>query len=535
LPETEPVVAQLDQMTRFVQGLTVRQRVLLAVGTVLVGATLAVFVWLVGKPKYATLYSGLRPSDAQAMGSRLAAKNIPYELSPDASTISVPSDKLDSSRLETAAQGLPKNARLGFELFDTPNWAGSDFSEQVNYQRALEGELERTLLTLSEVEAVRVHLVMPKDSLFTEQEKPGKAAVIVKVKGGRLSEQAQAAIPQLVASAVDKLRPENVTVVDADSSAPLLHPRGVGAVAMDFDQELAKTLIQTLTPVVGEEHVRASVHVEYDLSSSEDTQEIYDPKAAVATSQQKSEEIMGGASPAGIPGTASNIPGAANPAAGATTQDNQSSRSESATYAVSKSVRHTVQPAGRIRRITAAVLVDDAVVSSTDKKASTRQKRTPEELQEIEKLARAAIGVDPTRGDILAVENLSFQELPLDKPEAPSRLERSRKLLHDWSGALRYIGIGLLFAIVYMLILRPVKKQAIEAFRQLPARVVQLSRPLIEDAEPAVASDPKQAALQQGTKRAATLKKQLMEKVKTEPEAASRLVQSWMRQGEAAE
>ena len=116
-----------------------------------------------------TLYSGLRPADAQSLASRLAAKNIPYEISPDGASVLVPSDKLDAARLETAAQGLPRNARLGFELFDTPNWAGSDFSEKVNYQRALEGELERTLQTLSEVDAVRVHLVLPRESLFTDR------------------------------------------------------------------------------------------------------------------------------------------------------------------------------------------------------------------------------------------------------------------------------------------------------------------------------------------------------------------------------
>src|SRR5882757_6670995 len=134
------------------------------------------------------------------------------------------------TRLGTAAQGLPKNARMGFELFDTPNWAGSDFTEKVNYQRALEGELERTLQTLSEVQAVRVHLVLPKESLYTEQESPAKAAVILKTRGGRLSDQAQLAIPQLIASAVEGLHPENVTVVDADTNTPLLRPAGMGVI-----------------------------------------------------------------------------------------------------------------------------------------------------------------------------------------------------------------------------------------------------------------------------------------------------------------
>src|SRR5208337_3311877 len=225
------------------------------------------------------------------LGARLGAKNIPYELSPDGASLLVPADQLDASRLETAAQGLPRNARLGFELFDTPNWAGSHFSEKVNYQRALEGELERTLQTLSEVEAVRVHLVLPRESLFSEQERESKAAVIVKTRGGTLSKDAQQAIPQLVASAVDGLRPENVTVVDADTATPFLARRGPsGRAAFDSDEELAAAAVHAIEPVVGAEHVRASVHVDYDLSTSEDTSETFDPKATTPLSQQKSEE-----------------------------------------------------------------------------------------------------------------------------------------------------------------------------------------------------------------------------------------------------
>src|SRR5579863_6386199 len=306
----------LQRLGQFFQGLTVNQRLLMAGGAALVGGTLWIFVTLLGQPKYVTLYSGLRPEEAQTLGSRLAAKNIPHQISPDGGSLLVPEDKLDAARLETAAAGLPRSARMGFELFDTPNWAGSDFTEKVNYQRALEGELERTLGTLSEVEGVRVHLVLPQESLFSEQEHAAKAAVILKTRSGRLSEQAQQAIPQLVASAVDRLRPENVTVVDADSNLPLLHGHdGAGGRAFATDEELAKTLVHTLEPVVGAEHVRASVHVEYDLGTSEDTQETYDPKTPTALTQEHTEESSTGGAPAGVPGTASNIPAATAPAA----------------------------------------------------------------------------------------------------------------------------------------------------------------------------------------------------------------------------
>jgi flagellar M-ring protein FliF len=523
-----------DQIARFLGGLSAWQRFLLISGAILVAATLAVFVWLIGKPKYATLYSGLRPADIQTMAARLGAKGIPYETSPDGSSILVPADNLDASRLETAAQGLPRNARLGFELFDTPNWAGSDFSEKVNYQRALEGELERTLQTLSEIEAVRVHLVMPRDSLFTDQEQPGKAAVIVKTRAGHLSEQAQAAIPQLVASAVDKLRPENVTVVDADTNTPLLKLRGPGSQgAVEFDDVLAKRVVQTLEPVVGVDRVRASVHVEYDLSSSENTEETYDPKATAALTLQRSEETMGGALPGGVPGTASNVPGATSTAVTvAATQDRQSSRSESSTYAVSKSVRRTIQPAGRLKRIAAAVLVDD-IVETTEKdgkKSSSRRKRTVEEMKELERLAGASIGLDPARGDILALQNLSFQETPVEKPTPPTVVERSRQVVQDWSGLLRYVGVFALFLVVYFLLLRPVKKEALAAFRSLPAR---LARPAQELSTGSALEGGNLPEGVEPSRRANLLKQKLTEKVKADPAAASRLVQNWIRQTNA--
>jgi len=521
----------VERLKQFFQGLTLNQRLLLAGGTVLVAGVLWVFVVLLGQPKFVTLYSGLRPEEAQNLASRLAAKNIPHQVSPDGSSLLVADDKLDAARLETAAAGLPRSARLGFELFDTPNWAGSDFTEKVNYQRALEGELERTLATLSEVEAVRVHLVLPQESLFTEQQHDAKAAVILKTRSGRLSEQAQLAIPQLVASAVDRLKPENVTVVDADSNTPLLHDRdGAGGRAMGLDDELAKTVVHTLEPVVGADHVRASVHVEYELGSSENTQETYDPKATATLTQEHSEESSTGAAPVGVPGTASNVP-SGNPApAVAAGAEQSTSRSDATTFAVSKNVRHDVEPPGRVHRIAAAVLVDDVVESSEQggKRLTTRRKRTPEELDQIKQLASAALGIDSQRGDLLAVENLSFQQTPVEPLPPPAKIDHWRRMIEPWSWALRYVGLAALFLVVYFLILRPVKRQAVAAFKQLPgsARLVpQAAGAALDGALPGL-----EAGVHEGGKRASELKRLLAEKVKAEPESASRLVEGWVHQ-----
>jgi flagellar M-ring protein FliF len=522
----------LQRLGQFFQGLTLNQRLWLAGGAVLVAGTLWIFVVLIGQPKYATLYSGLRPEEAQNLASRLAAKTIAHQISPDGGSIQVPEDKLDAARLETAAAGLPRSARMGFELFDTPNWAGSDFTEKVNYQRALEAELERTLATLSEVEAVRVHLVMPEESLYSGEQHEAKAAVILKTRGGQISEQAQQAIPQLVASAVDRLRPENVTVVDADSNTPLLHRDGTNDHAYGLDEELGKTVVHTLEPVVGAGHVRASVHVEYELGTSEETQETYDPKAAATLTQEHSEESSTGAAPGGAPGTASNVPSATPPPIQAAASDQSSSRSDATTYAVSKSLHHTVEPAGRVRRIAAAVLVDDAVefTEQAGKRTTTRRKRTSEEMKQIEQLAQAALGIDAQRGDVLAVENLSFQETPSELPASPSRSEHVRRLLEPWTWALRYVGLAALFMVIYWLVLRPVTRQALTAFRELPGRVVNRLAPQTS-VSGAVLVEGEGGVVEEG-ERTAQLKRLLSEKVKAEPEAASRLVQSWVREGE---
>ncbi|HEV2398291.1 MAG TPA: flagellar basal-body MS-ring/collar protein FliF [Candidatus Sulfotelmatobacter sp.] len=517
-----------ERLKQFLSALTFKQRVLLGGGAVLVAAVLWVFVALLGQPKFVTLYSGLRSEEAQNLASRLAAKNIPHQISPDGGTLLVPEDKVDASRLETAIAGLPRSARLGFELFDTPNWAGSDFTEKVNYQRALEGELERTLATMSEVESVRVHLVIPQESLFTEQQHDAKAAVILKTRTGHLSEDAQQAIPQLVASAVDRLRPENVTVVDADSNTPLLQNKNAaGSHAYTLDEELAKTLVHTLEPVVGADHVRASVHVEYELGTSEDTQETYDPKATATLTQEHSEENSTGAAPVGVPGTASNVPSSTPTKTPAATAEQSNSRSDATTYAVSKSLHHSVEPPGRIRRIAAAVLVDDAVDATQQggKSTITRRKRTPEEMKEIEELAEAAIGVNPQRGDVLAVQNMSFQQGPAEIVSPPAKIEHWRTLAQPWTWAFRYLGLAGLFLVVYWLVLRPVKKQAISAFKELPGKVAAKLNPqaAIEGADQA-------AGQLQGEKRATQLKRMLTERVKAEPETASRLIQGWVGQ-----
>ena len=197
----------LQQISAFLSSLTLKQRLLLGGSAILVGGVVWLFVCLLGGGDYKPLYSGMAPADAQSLGQRLGAQNIAYQISSDGTTVLVRADQIDKARLEAASQGPLASGRMGFELFDKPNWSGSDFSEKVNYQRALEAELERTIQTMSGVEGVRVHLVLPRESLFSDRERPAKAAVVLKLRGTRLTDAISAPIANLVSSAWDDLSP----------------------------------------------------------------------------------------------------------------------------------------------------------------------------------------------------------------------------------------------------------------------------------------------------------------------------------------
>ena len=521
LPEVQ------KQVTDFVTGLSVKQRGLLLGAGVLTIAILAVFVHLIATPDYKPLVTGMDASDAKALGAQLAAKNIPYEISNDGKTVSVPSAQLDASRMAVAADGMPRSGRLGFELFDKLNWGQTEFDEKVNYQRALEAELERSILTLKDIDSVRVHLVLPTDSVFIDRERKAKASVVLKLKSGYLSDETQQAIARLVAGAVEELNPDDVTVIDAETNRPLGPSRHNGYSSNgDLDAQLSNQLVQTLEPVVGPQHVRARVNVEYDPSSSEENDETYDPKSAVAVSEQRSEERVGGALSGGVVGTSSNVPGGTPPPKPAldSGDGSQVSKSESSTFAVNKVVRHTLQPAGRIRRITAALVVDDAVdvKQENGKREEVRRKRTAAELRQITELAKAAIGVDSSRGDVLTVQNLSFDQSPVEPPVKPTAMEKVRTTLSDWSSVVRYPALILLFLLTYTLLLRPMKNQIMTTLRELPAIMSSRKTSDMAGGQDLDGLPPEQRSL--------LLKRQLLEKVSSEPVATSKLIQAWIHE-----
>jgi flagellar M-ring protein FliF len=542
----------VEQIVKFLKSLSVRQRVLLGASAAAAVLTLLVFVKLFSAPAMAPLFTGLSSTDSQAMTQRLAAKGVPYQVSSDGTTILVPAGQLDQLRMQMSTQGPPATGRLGWKLFDKPNWSGSDFSEKVDYQRALEGELEETIDTISEVEESRVHLVLPHDSLFTDEEREGKAAVVLRLRG-RLSNDAIAGIERLVSGAVDNLPPKNVTIINADTGAPMVgrESDSTGIDAPRMEAALAKKIVDTLGPVVGADHVRASVTVERNPSSAESTAEVYDPTNPVVLTSEMSQQTGAVNVTQGVPGTSSNVPKAGQkpPAAAQAKTETlpQGTLSESKTYAISKTVSHTVEPAGRIERIDAAVIVDDATETKQEKghAVEVRLKRTPEEMQQIDALTKAAIGFDAKRGDEVVVQNLSFVALPVPKLAPVPLPERVLRLTNQWMSVVRVAGLFLLFGLVYLVVLRPLKKQLMASFRQMPqaapagavagdgAAAGTNAVPAAKDVEVAMFESELEGTNSE-VKRVVMLKRNLVDKVKSEPEASSRLLENWIRQGKAA-
>src|ERR1017187_3523855 len=286
-----------EQAKQFWVSRTSGQKGLLLAGAGATVLLIALFARLIGTPDFKPLYSGLEPADAQALTAQLDAQGIVHEASADGKTISVPADKLDAARLQTATQGAPHSGRMGFELFDKMSWGQTEFDEKVTYQRALEGELEKTIQTLSDVESARVHIVMPTDSVFADNQRGAKASVILKRRHDSLSKDAVLAISRLVSGAVDELKPEDVSIVDADSSRSLGLAHGAQEEGEATETNLTQRLISTLEPIVGQDKIRASVNVSYDQGTTEETAEKYDPTISAVLSEQKTDERSGG--PAG--------------------------------------------------------------------------------------------------------------------------------------------------------------------------------------------------------------------------------------------
>jgi flagellar M-ring protein FliF len=548
----------MDEIKRLLGSLTWRQLLSLVIAAGAVITALTLLSHWNRERDFRPLFSALSAEDAGAVLAKVRESGMPYRLSDDGSSVLVPSAHVAELRLQMAAAGVPKSGRIGYELFDKSNFGLSDFSEQVNYHRALEGELERSVMSLLAVEQARVHITFPKESLFLDSQQPAKASVLIRLRpGAQLSAQNVAAICQLTASAVDGLQPEAVSVVDSRGNL-LNRARKAGSpdgpepseADLDYQQKLEHDLLakinSTLDPLLGAEKFRATASVDCDFTKTEQNEETFDPAKSVMTSSQKTEDINGGTVASGIPGTASSLP---RPTSRAAVGSNAvTRRTENITYQSSHLVRHVREPEGTIKRVSVALLVDSDVRYEGTGSKTRRIVAPPSaaKLKTISDLVAGVIGLSAERGDRLVVETLPFESTlnPEQLPAAPQP-----KALRGWREQLLgnkmfTIGIGvgaaILFAFGFFVIQR-MRQSGSRPGAELPAELPAGSTPgqlqgQIENrlAEQAALRDRQELEvlnslkLPPATKKTEVLSKHIGEQVKKDSGSMAQVLRAWM-------
>ena len=443
-----------------------------------VAAGVVIVLWS-KEPTYSLLYGNLGQQDAAQIAQALDANNIQYKL--DGGTISVPADRVHDARLKLAAQGLPEGDGGFAVMSKEPGFGVSQFMEGARYQHALETELARTISNLQPVEGARVHLALPRQSAFVRDRRPPSASVFLQMKPGRRLESEQVtAIVNLVASSIPELEADQVTVVDQQGrllSAPEGNDEMAARekqleIARGMEERYTERVEELLAPLVGPGRVRAQVVADVELSTTEEAREQYRPESQIVRSEQTAEETSrNGAGPQGVPGALTNQPptpgtalppGVAAPSAQAAANGEQTvvpnsppdntSKQSTRNYEIDRTVAYTKQPAGRLKRLTVAVLVDNLRATDDDGNV-TETALTPEQLENMTKLVKEAVGFDQARGDSVSVVNASFKgELKPEDIEEDAIPLWERPLIRDIAKLLA--GLIVLLVLVLM-VLRP--------------------------------------------------------------------------------
>jgi flagellar M-ring protein FliF len=525
------------------------------VGGALVVAIIAALLLWAGGPDYRVLYSNLSDSDGGKIISALEQQNIPYKFAQGGHALMVPSDKVYNLRLKLAEQGLPQAGNVGFEIMDKQPFGISQFAEQVNYQRGLQGELANSIEVLDPVASARVHLALPKDSLFVREREPAKATVVLTLRPGRALGEGQVnAIVHMVSSSVRDLAADNVTVVDQNGH--LLTRNGADAdldgTQLDYVREVEhryQQRIETiLTPILGAGNVHAQVTAQIDFNRREETDEHYGPNqgnspAAVRSHQVDFTRADGDSGPRGVPGALTNTPPGAAPSpidnppsnaatnatgtngagktTGASTSDADAQRGdlhrESTTnYEVDRNIVHTQHSLGAVQRLSVAVVVNyrDEQQKDGSVKPVALDVTT---MKQINDLTHEAMGFSAQRGDTLAVVNSAFSASAngSDQEAWWQRL--------DWAGLLgtlgRYLLVLIAAIVLYRLILKPLRQRWLAG----PASVA---------AKPAAGSPQDAPAPRKPQRKGSTYEhdlQDLKEMAKQDPAMVATIVRSWMR------
>ncbi len=427
-------------------------------------------------PQMVPLFTDLSVEDSAAIVKDLDRQAIAYEIKNDGAIVMVPKDKVARLRMKLAEGGLPKGGGVGYEIFDKSDALGAtSFIQNINHLRALEGELARTIRGIDRVQAARVHLVLPERALFSRDKAEATASIVLKVRG-TLEPQQVRAIRHLVATAVNGMKPERVSVIDetgkllADGAARDNSMEGAGADErkMAFENRLRSQIEAIVSSVVGPGHARVQLTADFDLNRITQTSDKFDPDGRVVRSSQTREEqsSSGGGKDGGAVSVGSELPGSNKQADGGSDQNRKTE--EIVNYEISRTTKTEVIEAGRVNRISAAVLVDGNY-SKNDKGELAYQPRAKEEIDRIAALVRSAIGFDAKRGDQVEVVNLRFAEtsaVPINEPAGwMSYLQFTKEDIMRGAeiGVMALLGLIVLFMVVRPLVRRVVTPEGMEA------------------------------------------------------------------------
>lgn len=504
------------------------KRMLIAGVALLSVMAFAVLIFVANRTDYRPLFTNLTAEDAGEIVKKLKDAKTPYQITADGKGILVPSDKVYELRLSLASEGLPQGGGVGFEIFDRKSFGMTEFVQKLNYQRALQGELSRTISQLSGVEQARIHLVIPEKSLFKENERPATASVVLKMKSNSaLRDNEVQGVVHLVASSIEGLDPDHVTVLDSRGKI-LSKGNGSGdaatkaTTAMQESQRLyeknAEERIQSLLDrIVGSGKSVARVSAAFDFKQVERLEEKFDPETIAVRSEQRTEEKgASSAASSGVPGVQSNLN---RTTAGTTATGGGSKNDETLNYEVSRSTAKIIEPVGALSKISVAVLVDGKYETPAAVKDGQTAKpkytpRSPDELQKIEALVKSAVGFNPERGDQLTVQNVPFQDTnDMGSAETPAWWNNP-----FFMSLFKNLVIGLGFLALMFFVIRPLLN-SLKIMR--PARLETLEA-AHETPEKLSAAERAQISMQMAEQQ------NLIEQSKKDPYQVAQILQNWL-------
>lgn len=506
--------------------LTPGKQMVIAAVAFLSAVAFAVLIFVANRTDYRPLFTNLTSEDAGEIVKKLKDAKTPYQITADGKGILVPSDKVYELRLTLASEGIPQGGGVGFEIFDRKNFGMTEFVQKLNYQRALQGELSRTIAQLTGVEQARVHLVIPEKSLFKDNEKPATASIVLKMKSNRaLKDSEVQGVVHLVSASIEGMDPEHVTVLDSrgkilskgGSSDPTTRmTSAMQETQRNYEKNVEERIQSLLDRIVGGGKSVARVTAAFDFKQVERIEEKFDPESIAVRSEQRTEEKGSSTtSGAGVPGVQTNL---GRTTGGGSTSGGGSKNDETLNYEVSRSSAKIIEPVGALSKISVAVLVDGkyeapAAVKEGQPEKAKYTPRSPDELQKIETLVKSAVGFNAERGDQLSVQNIPFQDT-----EGAGSSETATWWSNPFFMSLaKNLMIGVGFLVLILFVVRPLL-----ASMRLP------KRPTLETFETIGASDQLSAVERAQIEAMMVEQQSLIEQAKKDPYQVAQILQNWV-------